>query len=745
MTEVDGIQEDADEQSAALELVDLSKVKSKLEELIGAGHLEHGVTLLEQISRWPDSTRYLDDNLWLYTKIGDLNRAIQRDEDAMQAYARGFELDPRNIAVLKPYSELLFHHNRNEDGLKVVQSMLLHHKRALGKSELVAIYRQLGTFYEGMEHYQKAQASFEKALEQEPDDTIALSGLLRIVAANGEPLDVVRVRQKLIRSLTDSKARSHALVALGDDWAESFNDPGRALDVYEQAVVEWRENKVAVERLARVGSEIGDWRRVSRAYFTLSQLADTKKEQADWIIKSSQVAREELWEADKALAGYRRALELDPTRLDAFKAVTSLLVDSKNWEGLETAYLQLISANVESGGADGKLLFVLWQKLGELYRNHLQRPTDAIFAFEQAAALQPRNIEVHATIADIAEAEKSGDHLDAAVRHLRAMYDADNTQLEALDRLGRVLLRQKEVDAALCVFRALQARGATLDEKASQFVGRFKTALFRPISQPFTPHVLNNYIFSRQLDAGITEVFRLLKPALEEWTGEATSKWGLKRNNRVKLDEPLAFNRIYKSIGGTLGYRALPELWYKSDQVGLVNGALIPEGMIAGDDILGSGQEEYTAFVVGKQLFLFMAPFYLAAIRPIGDLQVFLILAAAATRPEVQIDLTKDMESVLKHIKRKIKGAAYEQLKIAIDKISQREADVASWLEAVEDTANRVGLIFCDDLEAAREYLMSEPQPLGARSVAQKMTALIEYSISPEYLELRKQLGITIG
>lgn len=742
MANVNGTEEGA--KSGALELVDLSKVRAKLEELVGGGHLDHGVMLLEQVSRWPDSTRYLSDNLWLYGKIGDLNRAIERDEDAMKAYARGFEIDPRNLGILKPYSELLFHHHRSEDGLKVVQAMLLHHKRSLGKSEIIAIYRQLGSFYEGLGQLEKAQASFEKALDQDPDDTMSLAGLLRVVAASGEPLDIVRVRQKLIRALKDPVARSHALVALGDDWAEQFNDPGRALDVYEQAIQEHRENKTAVERLARVGAEIGDWRRVSRAYFTLSQLAKEPKEQAEWIIRSSQVARDEMWEADKALAGFKRALELDPTRLDAFRAVTSILVDGKDWEGLEAAYLQLISANVESGAPEIGLLVVLWQKLGELYRTHLQRPVDAIFAYEQASTLQGGNVDLHLTIAEIAE--NTPDQLGAAVTHLRAVYDMDRSRLDVLDRLGRDLLRMKDADSAWCVFRALKARGFKLDEKASQFVDRFNTSLFRPISRPFTPDILNNHVFSRELDAGITEVFRVLKPALEEWTGEATSKWGLKKNNRVSLDQPLAFNRIYKSIGGTLGYRTLPELWHKADQVGIVNGALLPEGMIAGDDILGSGREEYTAFIVGKQLFLFLAPFYLAAIRPISDLQVFLILAAAAVRPDVQIELSKDMDAVLnKHIKKKVKGPQFDQLKAAIDKVSRQQADVGKWLEAVEDTANRVGLIFCDDLDSAREYLSKEPQPLGSRTVDQKMQALIEYSISPEYLALREKLGVKLG
>jgi len=727
---------------APQELVDLSKVKDRLGEFIQGGQLDYGLTLLEQVSRWPDSTRYLPDNLWLYGKLGDLQRALEKEDDAMSAYGRAFELDPRNLEVLRPYSELLFHNQKNEEGLRVVQAMLLHHKRQLSEREVVGIYRQLGTFYEGLGKFEKAQASFEKALEHDPMDQMSLTGLLRVVAEIGEPLDVVRVRQKIIRTLDSPLARSQALMALGDDWALKFNDAGRALDVYEQSIIENPQNKAALERLAKVGVEVGDWRRVSRAYFTLSQLEETPKGQAEWIIRSSEVARDELWESDKALTGFRKALELDPSRLDAFKAVTSILVDAKDWEGLEGAYVQLIAANVEAGNNDPKLIYVLWQKLAEIYKLHLKREADAIFAYGQAAMQADSGFDMHEAAAELAE--KNPELFEAAITHLNAMYEERPARLDVLERLGRVYLKQKNVDRAWCIFRALAHKGHPLDDKAKQFVERFNTALFRPIKTQFTPDIFNNHIFSPQLDANVSEVFRLLKPALEEWTGEATSKWGLKRKNRVDLDEPLAFNRIYKSVGHTLGYRNLPDLWFKPDQMGIANGALVPEGMIAGEDILGSGREEYTAFVVGKQLFLFLAPFYLAGIRPATDLQVFFLLAVSHALPNRPIELTKETDAVMKVLKKKIKGPSYDQLKAAVEKSTRREVDLAGWLNAVEDTANRIGLIFCDDLDAAREYLLTEPQTIGNRSVDQRMDALVAYSISPEFLELREKLGLAL-
>ena len=737
MSDVEAVQ-----QEGANDLVDLERVRVKYVELVDGGQMEHGLMLLDQLSRWPDSTRYLRDNLWLYGKLGDLNRVLEHEEDAMAAYPRGFELDPREREILEPYSEMLFEHHKSKEGLRVMQALLLHHKRALPPQELVAIYRRLGAFYEAIDRPEKARTSYEKALEQLPSDTESLVGLLRVVAQVGDPMAVIRVRQKLIRNLESEQARSHALVALGDDWIYAFNDPWRALDVFEQAVIEYRENKTAMQRLATVGSEVGDWRRASRAFFTLSSLAEEPAEKADWIIKASFVARDELWEADSALTGFKKALELDPTRLDAFKAVTSLLYDAKNWEQLEIAYVQLISSNVEIGNDSPQLMTILWKNLAELYKTHLKRPGDAVFAYEQAVVLTP-SIELHEAVAELAEDDS--EHFDTAIQHLRAIYKLDPSRWEALDRMGRVFLRMKDVDSAWCMFRAIKFMGHALDAKAQAFVDRFDTALFRPIKRQFAPHILSHHIYTAGLDPAITDIFRIVKKPLEEWVGESLSKHGLRqRRDRVKLDEPLAFNRIYKSIGHTLGYQHLPELWHKSTQHGLVNGALVPEGMIAGDDILGSGREEYSAFVVGKQLFLFLAPFYLGAIRPLGDLQVFLILAVSLVRPDVKIDMTKEMENAMKRIRKSVKGPALAQLRSAVQKISDREADIGKWLEAVEDSANRVGLLFCDDLDAAREYLRTEPQPIGGRSVNSKMESLVEYSISEKYFELREKLGIRL-
>lgn len=723
---------------------DFTALKAQVADLVERGQVDEAIARLQEVARQPATTRALDENIWLYRQLGDLCRAFDREGAALGAYERAYTFDPRNLHVLEPYARLLLEHGHGEEAAEVLRALLVHHKQDLDEPQLAWAYRSLGVHYEEHEELEKARHAYEKALMQRPDDPMALTGLLRVVGAVGEPADVIEVRRKLIRALDDAQARSMALIALGNDWNDTFNDAWRALDTYEEALEEAPENTRALESIARVARQIGDWRRLSRAYFTLHRLADTPQQKAHWLIESSTVARQELWEPEKALAGFQKALELDPTRLDAFKVVTSLLVDAKDWQGLEGAYLQLIAANQELEAPDAKLLTVLWQKLGDLYANHLKRDAEAMTAYDQASSLLADNIELHQKVAELAE--KDAEHADIALKHLHAIHALQPERLDVYDRIGRVLLRRREVDPALLYLRAFEFLGGELDTRASQFVQRFKSPMVRIPKRPLSMDLLKRFVFSTDMDADISRVFGTIKPALVEWVGESRSKYGLRRGDRVKLQEQLAFNNIYRQIGASLGFSELPELWRKTDQPGLINGALVPEGMVVGDELLGSGVEKRIAFIVGKQLFLFLAPFYLAAIRSLSDLQTLFLLATILVKPELDYDKDEPSRQAFKEMKRHVRHEALSRLEHAVHKIltEQGDIDLARWVESVEDSANRVGFIYCDDLDVARDYLQNEPQRISARSVDERMRSLAAYAVSERYRTLRQELNIAV-
>ncbi len=88
-----------------------------------------------------------------------------------------------------------------------------------------------------------------------------------------------------------------------------------------------------------------------------------------------------------------------------------------------------------------------------------------------------------------------------------------------------------------------------------------------------------------------------------------------------------------------------------------------------------------------------------------------------------------------------------ESLKLVVQKWIEdgAKADLKRWMQAIEITASRAGLLLCADLEIAKKIIAAEPQLPGDLPPAEKMKELLVFSVSEQYFTLRKTLGIAVG
>jgi hypothetical protein len=79
-------------------------------------------------------------------------------------------------------------------------------------------------------------------------------------------------------------------------------------------------------------------------------------------------------------------------------------------------------------------------------------------------------------------------------------------------------------------------------------------------------------------------------------------------------------------------------------------------------------------------------------------------------------------------------------------KIPRREANglVAGWRTATDLTANRVGLILCNDLETAARAIATEPPGLSTMPAKERLRDLLAYAVSEPYFQVRRHLGIAL-
>jgi len=88
-----------------------------------------------------------------------------------------------------------------------------------------------------------------------------------------------------------------------------------------------------------------------------------------------------------------------------------------------------------------------------------------------------------------------------------------------------------------------------------------------------------------------------------------------------------------------------------------------------------------------------------------------------------------------------------DSLRVVVQKSIEggAKADLKRWMQAVDVTGARAGLLLCADLEIAKKIIAAEPQLPGDLSLPDKLKELIVFGVSEQDLALRKALGIAIG
>ena len=73
---------------------------------------------------------------------------------------------------------------------------------------------------------------------------------------------------------------------------------------------------------------------------------------------------------------------------------------------------------------------------------------------------------------------------------------------------------------------------------------------------------------------------------------------------------------------------------------------------------------------------------------------------------------------------------------------ANQHLDATRWLDGVELTADRLGLLCSNDLSQAVAAMKNSSSSIGKVELSDKIRELIVFSVSPEYMALRSALGI---
>jgi len=429
----------------------------------------------------------------------------------------------------------------------------------------------------------------------------------------------------------------------------------------------------------------------------------------------------------EALFHLERAIDLEPTRVEALAAIESLLVGRGELRRLERSLKRVLFRLRGKGNvAEAKA----WARLSRLYLDHLDDPAAGAAAATTARKIAPKDSDVAALItrtestrrntlepirAGWREALNDPSSGAALVNNTAASGHADAAFLAA-----STMVALGTADATMAaLYESHKVTGANLPQKP---LGRDQWALLR--------HKDDNVELG-----GLME---LVAPAIHALAPMTLADSDLDPSMQLtEADIPPAFNKLRAKFAMLLGVQV--PLVYPSVELGkqIHVVACDPPILVAGDDALTSPDRPELVFRMARAMTFLWPGRAVGASRPgrvLRAIVMAILREASGSTVGAEDPLAKPAADAVSSLPQ----TARVQARAAAMRLLSRGGalNLSLWARSLSRTADRAGILFSGDVPAAFA---------GASEMGELDRDLQEFAYSAAHVNLRTQLGLSRG
>lgn len=729
--------------------------------LVASGRWDDALPILEMLARRAES----GDRLERARREGQLGKAyeeLHRHEKAAKHYRLATEADPDNLdAALGLAAMLMVEANAASDPASVedqwkevdrrYREVLARHRTGLADGQVADIWYRLGQTARALGDDKKAENALRRALERDPMHEPSLQALIDLAGQRGDWRTVVEAKRTLAEGVTEA-VKIKLLDEIGDVWRHRLKDSGNAVGAYLEALTLQPGSHVLLHKLLEAYHEQKEWRRAVETLDQLAQLEASPQRRAKYFYAAAVIARDELGDAELAVDKFSAALDDVPGTPKAFESIDKLLSDKRDWKNLARAYRRHLKRLGED--ADPARLLELWTRLGDICLDHLGDAEAAIAAFEVASGLAPDDLARHEQLADL-YLEAGEPRRADAIEELQILLADKPDRVELYKALSGLYRDEHELDKAFCVAQALVFLGAASDDERRLYE-RHRARQFTPVSRRLTEELWQKAIIHPREDRIVGAIFASTLGGLVATTAQPPNAFGLEATQRADLDkDQRPVSRVVKYAAGVLALDPAPMVWMQREGEGLRvanttdRGKLLPS-LLVGAPQLDKTDERELAFEVGKRMaYLRPERFVTFALGSLPKLeaafQAALLAAGAPLTGEAgPVQPGDEAQKLAAGLRSTVPGAMLDQVAALATKVAGKVGNglIPGWRTATDLTANRVGLILCNDLETAARLIATETGATSNLSAKDRLRDLLAYSVSDGYFAVRRHLGV---
>ncbi|NUQ78215.1 MAG: hypothetical protein HUU21_32190 [Polyangiaceae bacterium] len=635
------------------------------------------------------------------------------------------------------------------------EGALREYKNALGLLGIDAtkyraeIFVRIAQIKAQQEKRREAISHYEKALAAQPTHRKAIDALIDLAFLEQDWRGLLAAEERLFSLLKDDDERFGLLISFAERWGGVAFDAERAKALLEQAKDLRPADTSVLSKLRRLyeALELTDDAIAMRK--RLAELTDEPRERAKEYLDLGRHCLEDLKREAAGIELLDAALDSDPTFLEPLEIIESLLEERQEWSELEQVYRRMIE-RLELAPKSQARTDVTWdicRRLAFLYRDHLEDPSAALEAFEDAIAQKPDDIDSRHVAAELS---RNKGNLERAAHHLQALVALDPTMVSTYHDLFEVFQKLKRPDQAYsvaCATMHLKSADArerfVFEEHLPDGVPKFKKALNEGSWQ-----LLRLEDTDIHVEAILASVARAAVAAKLEQLEEEKRLPQL--DPSAKQDPQTSTVSIVRSfVWGShfLGVPA-PAAYIRDDApIGLAAVMASEPSVILGSLVLRGRSMPELGFLVGRHLAYHVGSHRLLLYYPsLEDLSnCFLAALRVALKnlpiPPKMRDAVLAISPRMEAIMSEPEVKKLEQAVALLD-ASGKPADITKWVSGVEHCAARAGLLLSGDLDVAAKTL--EADPLGMVPPEEKIAGLLGFAVSDAYHALRQELGVAI-
>ncbi len=664
-------------------------------------------------------------------------------EAAVGAVEKLRTLAPNDPQAMLRAARVVFDHGADEMARNLYTEVLERFEDQLSSEE-----RALATYHHAEATRRTGQWGLAVSLLEEAADLAPQSpGPLRslIKAHSGlEDWEEAWEAQSRLLDLVEGDDKVQLLIDMGELAMDKLQDRQRATRCLVAAVDVRPEDRRLLTRLMQLYSEEKDWAKAVDVVLKLAEFVDDPKQKARYLMTAGMVSAREMHDYQAALESYAKVMELDPSLHKALEESISISLDQGDFERAEHLLKQKMT--LASQEKDTNRLLETFVALGELYRDHLGRPEDAIDAFEAAHTLEPDNWEQVDVLAAVYAANPTT-HFDKAVETYTAILNHDPYRADAYSALRKIYTEAKNPDGAWLLCQALYVlKLAAPDEE--RFFKRMRSEDPAFAQDVLTPEDWANDLLHPDQDPLLTDIFAVIEPAVVRSRGYEFTELGYDPRYQVNLEHhQYPIGQTIHYAAGVMNMEPPPCFENTNDPGGLVFLDTKTPSISMGVGVLNAHLPPQTlAFVSGHHLSYYRPGHFLRQLIGTGTgLKSWLFAAIKLISPAFPIapDLEGPVSEATSTLHATLGPQSRDDLARAVSKLLQSSAslDLKNWVTAVDLSADRVGLLLAHDLESAVEVIRGSDDAASQR----RLKEMVLFSISPNYLRLRERLGVNLA